>query len=82
MNTIHPLFQDALRTIAPTGPAMQPYAVTIRMVGKTEAINIIASNAWDAIARARDIYFDGEDNMPIDGLAIDARPMNILRNAA
>lgn len=80
MNTIHPLFQDALRTIAPTGPAMQPYAVTIRMVGKTEAINIIASNACDAITRAVDIYFDGDD-MP-DGLAIDARPMNILRNAA
>lgn len=81
MKTIHPLFQDALRTIAPTGPAMQPYAVTIRMVGKTEAINIIASNAWDAIARARDIYFNEGDDMP-DELAIDVRPLQQRRIAA
>ena len=80
MKTIHPLFHDALRAISITCPAMQPYAVTIRVVGKTESINIIASNACDAITRAIDIYFDGDD-MP-DGLAIDARPMNILRNAA
>ena len=82
MKTIHPLFHGALRAITPVSKSVRPYAVTLRMLDKIETVNILAFTACDAITRVIDIYFDGEDNMPIDGLAIDARPMNILRSAA
>ena len=82
MNNIHPLFHGALRAISPASQELKPFAVTLRMADKTEAINVLAFTACDAITRAIDIYFDGEDQMPMDGLAIDAKPMNLLRSAA
>lgn len=82
MNNIHPLFHGALRGISQASLPLQPYAVTLRMADKTEVVNILGINASDAITRAIDIYFDGEDQMPFDGLAIDAKPMNLLRSAA
>lgn len=82
MNNIHPLFHGALRAIAPASQALKPFAVTIRMADKTEVVNIMAINASDAITRAIDIYFDGEDCMPPDGMAIDARAMSDKKRAA
>ena len=81
MSTIHPLFHDALRAIAPVSTLVRPYTVTLRMAGHSEQVNILAQNACDAITSFIDTYFDGEDCMPPDGMAIDARAMSDNKRA-
>lgn len=82
MNNVHPLFRDALAPFAPAkvkaAPTMRPFAVSIRIAGKPQTINVLAFTTCDAICKAIDIYFDGEEPMPADGLEIEAHPMNLL----
>lgn len=82
MNNVHPLFRDALAPFAPApvkvSPAMRPFAVSIRIAGKPQTINVLAFTTCDAI----DIFFDGNDPMPADGLEIEAHPFNVLPSAA
>lgn len=82
MNNIHPLFRNAMAPFAPLPQVTQPFAVTLRMGQKTETINVLAFTTCDAICTAIDIYFDGEEAMPTEGLSIEARPMNLLPSAA
>lgn len=88
MNNVHPLFCTALAPFAPApapvniSPVPRPFAVSIRADGKTETINVLAFTSCDAICNAIDIYFDGEEPMPADGLGIEATPLNLLPRAA
>lgn len=87
MNNVHPLFRAAIVPFAPdpvvkAAPTMRPFAVSIRIAGKLEQINVLAFTSCDAICNAIDIFFDGEDPMPAGGLEIEAHPINILPHAA
>ncbi len=88
MNNVHPLFCSALAPFAPAlapeniSPAPRPFAVSIRADGKTETVNVLAFTTCDAICNAIDIYFDGDEPMPTDGLGIEATPLNLLPRAA
>lgn len=87
MNNVHPLFRQALAPFAPAqvvkaAPVLRPFAVSIRIAGKPEQINVLAFTSCDAICNAIDIFFDGEETMPAGGLEIEAHPINILPHAA
>lgn len=82
MSNIQPLFRKSIAPFAPVARVTQPFAVTLRMGKKTETINVLAFTTCDAICTAIEIYFDGDEPMPTDGLSIDARPMNLLPGAA
>lgn len=87
MNNIHPLFSKALAPFAPApavkvSPVMRPFSVCIRIGGKTEQINVLSFTTCDAICNAIDIYFDGDEAMPADGLEIEAHPIDITPRAA
>jgi hypothetical protein len=56
------------------------YCVTVRTSRGAETLNVLAFTSCDAIVRALDILFDGEQPMPADGMAISACPM--LKRAA
>lgn len=79
MPSITPLFRDALSPLAPAtemvSPARRPFAVSIWIAGKPQTINVFAFTACDAIASAIDIFFDGDEPMPVDGLRIEATSM-------
>jgi len=78
MNNVHPLFKTALASITPRKqPGLKPFCVSIRFNGQTHELNTVAFTACDAITRAIDLYFDGEEVMP-DDLRIEAQPMNLL----
>lgn len=82
MNNIHPIFKAALAPVAPRPQSdLNPFSVSIRFNGQTHQLNTVAFTACDAITRAIDIFFDGEEVMP-DDLRIEARPMNLLPAAA
>ncbi|AEV24600.1 hypothetical protein Dsui_0180 [Azospira oryzae PS] len=89
MNNVHPLFRGVIAPFAPAttpavkvAPGLRPFAVSIRIAGKPEVINVLAFTTCDAITTAIDIYFDGAEAMPTDGLEIEACPINILPSAA
>lgn len=56
------------------------YCVTVKTAAGTETLNVLAFTSCDAVVRAIDILFDGEQPMPADGMAISAYPM--LKRAA
>ena len=56
------------------------YCVTVKTSGGTETLNVLAFTSCDAIVRALDILFDGEQPMPVDGMSISA--YSILKRAA
>lgn len=56
------------------------YCVTVKTSSGVETLNVLAFTSCDAIVRAIDILFDGEQPMPADGMAISACPM--LKRAA
>lgn len=56
------------------------YCVTVKTARGVETLNVLAFTSCDAIVRALDILFDGEQPMPDDGMAISAYP--ILKRAA
>lgn len=86
MNNVHPLFREALAPFAPApvkiSPALRPFEVSIRISGKPQTINVLAFTTCDAICNAIDIFFDGNEPMPADGLEIEAHPLNLLPSAA
>jgi hypothetical protein len=86
MNNVHPLFREALAPFAPApvkvSPALRPFEVSIRIDGKPQTINVLAFTSCDAICNAIDMFFDGDEPMPADGLEVFARPMNFLPSAA
>jgi hypothetical protein len=87
MNNVHSLFRQALAPYAPApavkvSPVLRPFAVSIRTNGKPEQVNVLAFTTCDAVCKAIDIFFDGEEAMPTEGLSIEAHPINILPHAA
>ncbi len=54
---------------------MTAYSVVVRTAEITETVNVLAFTTCDAIVRAIDILFDGEQPMPCNGLRISAYPM-------
>ena len=80
MSNIHPLFREALAPFAP--PALRPFAVSIKTATAPEDINVMAYTSCDAICKAIDLFFDGDEPMPADGLEIEAHPLNLLPSAA
>ena len=82
MNNVHPLFRAAVAPFAPApvkvAPTMRPFEVSIRIGSKPQTLNVLAFTSCDAICKAIDIYFDGDEPMPADGLEIEAHPMNLL----
>lgn len=55
-------------------PTQRAFTVTVKTAAGTEQINVIAFTTCDAITRAIDILFDGDQPMPVDGLVISAAP--------
>lgn len=89
MNNVHPLFRPVIAQFAPApapavkvSPVMRPFAVSIRIDGKLHELNVLAFTSCDAICNAIDIFFDGDDAMPADGMKIEASPLNLLPSAA
>lgn len=84
MNNVHPLFKTALVPIAPRMPAKgtRPFAVRFTIGAEVHDLNVIAFTSCDAICMAIDIFFDGEDNVPVDGMKVDVHPINVLPSAA
>ncbi len=80
MSNIHPLFREALAPFAPK--ALRPFAVSIRTATATEDINVMAYTSCDAICKATDLFFDGDEAMPLDSLVVVARPFDTLPRAA
>ncbi len=54
---------------------MTAYSVVVRTAEITETLNVLAFTTCDAIVRAIDILFDGEQPLPCEGLAISAFPL-------
>ena len=82
MCNVHPLFRQALAPYAPQPIPLRPFVVTIRTGAKPEELNVLAFTTCDAICNAIDIFFDGDEPMPADGLEIEAHPLNLLPSAA
>lgn len=80
MSNIHPLFREALAPFAP--PALRPFAVSIRTATVPEDINVMAYTSCDAICKAIDLFFDGDEEKSLDGLVVIARPLDTLPREA
>lgn len=51
------------------------YCVNVKTARRTERLNVLAFTSCDAIIRALDLLFDGEEAMPCEGIAINAYPL-------
>ena len=56
-------------------PAQGAFTVTVKTSAGAKQINVLAFTTCDAVVRALDILFDGEQPMPRNGLTISAFPM-------
>ena len=83
MNNIRPFFRSASAP-APVkvSPVLRPFSVSIRAGSQPHVVNVLAFTSCDAICSAIDIFFDGNEPMPADGLEVSAHPMNLLPSAA
>lgn len=82
MCNVHPLFRQALAPYAPQPISLRPFAVSIKTATAPEDINVMAYTSCDAICKAIDLFFDGDEAMPVDGLVVVARPLDTLPRAA
>lgn len=84
MNNVHPIFRTAAVPIAhahvKVSPAKRPFKVSITIGGEAHELNVLAFTSCDAICNAIDIFFDGEEPMPVDSLRIEVTSM-LLRAA-
>lgn len=86
MNNVHPLFKAALAPVfsmaaVSVSPTLHAFDVRIWINGELHELNVMAFTSCDAITKAIDIYFDGEEAMP-EGLEISARPYGQIPRAA
>lgn len=58
------------------------FEVELHIGAKSETLNVLAFTSCDAIVRAIDIYFDGEDPMPVEGMMIRVRLSPLHKCAA
>ncbi len=58
------------------------FEVELHIGAKSETLNVLAFTSCDAITRAIDIYFDGEDPMPVEGMMIRVRLSPLHKCAA
>lgn len=72
MNNIHPLFAQAIKPFAPA--TTKPYAVAIKTAQGVERFNVAALTSADAVTMAVDMFYDGSQPIPCDGLMIEVRP--------
>lgn len=86
MNNVHPLFSSAIAPFAPARapamPALRHFDVSIRIGAQVRQVSVLAFTTCDAICNAIDAYFDGDEEMPTDGLEIEAHPATNLPRAA
>jgi len=76
MNNVHSIFKPVIAHIAPPiAPTLRPFEVSITIDGETHELNVLAFTSFDAVARAINIFFDGDEPMPSDGLRIEATRM-------
>lgn len=86
MSNVHQIFRSATVPIAhahahvKVSPAKRPFKVSITIGGEVQELNVLAYTSCDAICNAIDIFFDGDEPMPVDSLRIEATSM-ILRAA-
>ena len=80
IEVVNPWFHKALAPFAP--PALRPFAVSIKTATEPEDINVMAYTSCDAICKAIDLFFDGDESMPLDGLVVIASPLDTLPMAA
>jgi len=80
---------ESIGVIAPApapvkvSPTLRPYVVSIYIgQNRPEELNVVAFTSCDAITKAIDIYFDGEDPLPSEGMEIVVHPRNLLPSAA
>ncbi len=79
MNNVHPIFKPVIAHIAPpVAPSLRQFAVSIKTATAPEDINVMAYTSCDAICKAIDLFFDGDEAMPVDGLVVIARPLDTL----
>lgn len=89
MNNVHPIFRQALSNVIPlatvvadAAKALKPFVVSIYIGQRSpEEISVLAFTSCDAICKAIEIYFDGDEQMPED-MAIVAHPIYNLPKAA
>ena len=78
MNNVHPLTAEARKPfIRQIAPQRRVFEVQIKTGAEEETINVMAFTSCDAITMAIDIFFDGEDLMPTDGMTIRANPAQL-----
>lgn len=78
MNNVHPLSAEARKPfIRQIAPRKRVFEVVITIGAKAESINVLAFTSCDAISMAIDIYFDGEDPLPTEGMTIRATPAQL-----
>lgn len=67
--------EEALFDAAALASTQTAYSVVVKTARGTETLNVLAFTSCDAIVRALDLLFDGEQPMPCDGMAISAYPL-------
>lgn len=65
-SNIHPLFKAAIAPFSPPAVGLKPFSVCLTFNGQAHELNTVAFTACDAISRAVEIYFDGDEAMPIE----------------
>lgn len=73
MASVHPLFSHS--TIA--APTLRPFWARIATTAGVERITIMAYTTADAIVKAVELYFDGEEPMPTDEVSVSAGPAKL-----
>ncbi len=51
------------------------YSVVVKTAKRTDTLNVLAFTSCDAIVRALNLLFDGEQPLPCEGIAISAFPL-------
>lgn len=74
--------QKAKAVFAQLATETKPYHVQIRIGSDLRELDVLAFTTCDAITQAIDIYFDGDETMPTEGLEIMAYPFDAYPRAA
>lgn len=67
--------------VAKQPPKLQAFDVVITTGAGSTQITAIGFTTCDAVVKAIDTFFDGDDEMPVDLLKIEARPASLKKVA-
>lgn len=87
MQTMNNICQFSRHSAAPApvvfvSPVLRTFAVSFRFAGELHEINVLAFTSCDATCSAIDMFFDGDEEMPVGGLEIKVSPINAVPRAA